>query len=216
MAEDTAAKLTRAEQRELSRELILTAAINLFAERGFAGVTLDDVALASGAKRNLVLYYFKCKDELWRAAADDVAGRFNAAVRAKVTQVRDETEAERGRNTLGAWLDAFLEEPDLPRFLVREGGVSGPRLQYLIERFEYASVEFSSEALNKMLRSTILRDALMAIYLSMAALGPLMEASLSHVSGRANSGVYPMSPQNRRELVSLMARFISSAETETP
>lgn len=202
-------KLTRAERRELSREMILGAATKLFAERGFDGVTLDEVALASTAKRSLIIYYFRSKDELWRVCAEDVARKFNTLVRTKLEAQKGRAEFQRVRNSLECWLDAFLEEPDLSKFLVREGGVSGPRLQWLVEHFEYSPLSSENPTLVRALRETIMRDALMAIYLSMAALGPLMEASLSRVSGRPSSGVYPMSQKNRHALVSLLMRFLS-------
>jgi AcrR family transcriptional regulator len=215
MVEQAAVRPTRADKREQSRELILKAAIDLFAERGFAGVSLDEIALSSGAKRSLILYYFKSKDELWRQAADEVARTFNGAVRRNLAKTRAKAEGEQQR-ALSAWLDAFLDYPDFPRFLVREGGMPGPRLQWLIERFEYSPMTFLSPTLKGVMRDTVMRDALMAIYLSMAALGPLMEASLAHVTGRPRAGVYPMSRKTRRELVALMMRFLSSVETGDP
>jgi AcrR family transcriptional regulator len=206
------AKLTRAEKRELSRTLILSAAIRLFAERGFDGVTLDEIVTASSANRSLIIYYFKSKEELWRVCAEEVAEKFNTLVRVKLEKQAENPQTDSVRSTLECWLDAFLEEPNLAKFLVREGGVGGPRLQWLVEHYEYASLSQYSPALVRALSETIMRDALMAIFLSMAALGPLMEASLSHVSGQPSPGVYPMSSKNRLTLVNLLMRFLTAAD----
>jgi AcrR family transcriptional regulator len=49
------------------REEILAAATNLFAERGYQAVTVDDVAAGLGYTKSVVYYYFKSKNEiLWQ------------------------------------------------------------------------------------------------------------------------------------------------------
>lgn len=209
-----ARKTSRAEQRDKSTSTILSTAIALFGERGYAGVSLDEVAAAAGVRRTLVLYYFKSKDELWRTAARQVSAAFNKALTNRIARVSAASGEERLRATLAASLDAFLEEPDFPRFLVREGGTQNERLDWLVGHFDYAEVGYGSEAFKAYVGTTIMRDTLFAILLSMAALGPLMEASLSRVSGRRRSGIYPMSRGNRKELVALMTRFVLSLEKD--
>jgi AcrR family transcriptional regulator len=49
------------------REEILASATNLFAERGYRAVTIDDVAANLGYTKSVVYYYFKSKNEiLWQ------------------------------------------------------------------------------------------------------------------------------------------------------
>jgi len=203
---------SRAERSERSRELILEAAVELFAERGFDGVSLDDISARSGAKRPLILYYYKNKDELWRVAAELVSRVFNSTVEAKVALVAGADDTERLRGTVAAWLDAFIEQPAFPRFLVREGGVHGPRLEWLVQHFEYSGVPYGGPGLRRLMRDTVMRDALMAIYLAMAALGPLMETSLAHVTGKPRAGVHPLSRETREELIDLIMRFIGAVD----
>lgn len=207
-----AQKITRAQQRDRSVALILKTAIGLFAERGFTGVSLDEIALEAGLKRSLLLYYYKSKDELWRAAATQVSLAFNASLVRNASAIvhrGDRASLEAG---LAASLRAFLEEPDFPRFLVREGGVESDRLHWLVEHFNYVKIDYGSVALRKALGTSIMRDALFAVMLSMSALGPLMEASLSQASGRKRSGVFPMTRSNQKKLASLLARLILLAE----
>ena len=208
-AEDVGKPPKRAERGERSRELILESAILLFAERGFDGVSLDDISGRAGAKRPLILYHFKSKDELWRTAAEQVSRAFNAAVDANLADLSGD-DAERLRGTVSAWLDAFVEQPEFPKFLVREGGVQGPRLDWLVRHFNYSIVPYGSPEARRRLRDTVARDALMAIFLAMAALGPLMETSLSYVSGKPRSGVHPLSSETREELIEIIMRFIGA------
>jgi AcrR family transcriptional regulator len=198
---------TRAERGERSREAILDAAMTLFAERGYDGVSLDDVTARSGAKRSLILYHYKNKDELWRLAAEEVARLFNAAVARKLAEVPSPDPAARIRVNIEAWLDAFQEEPAFARFLVREGSTPSARLDFLVQHFGYSQLDFASEPLRRRLGETILRDAMLAVYLAITALGPLLERSLSHVSGKQTSGVYPLSAANRKMLVEILLRM---------
>src|SRR5207237_9017917 len=61
------------------RERIVQAASELVAEKGVAGVSLDDVRARTGASRSQLYHYFEDRDDMIRAvveaAADAVLGR---------------------------------------------------------------------------------------------------------------------------------------------
>jgi AcrR family transcriptional regulator len=61
-------------RRELVENEMYEHAIRLFAERGFAGTSLQDIADALGVTRPALYYYVKSKDELLARLAADVAG----------------------------------------------------------------------------------------------------------------------------------------------
>jgi AcrR family transcriptional regulator len=63
-------------------EQILTAARTSFADRGYAGTTLRDVAAAARVDRALVTYYFTSKARLFAAAIEPPAGFIEDALRA--------------------------------------------------------------------------------------------------------------------------------------
>ena len=52
-------RLTRAERKELTRELLLDAAIEVFAQRGYHGASLEDVAAAAGFTKGAVYSNFE-------------------------------------------------------------------------------------------------------------------------------------------------------------
>src|SRR5438874_12889581 len=52
------------------RERIVQAAAELVAEKGAAGVSLDDVRARTGASRSQLYHYFDDRDDLIRAAID--------------------------------------------------------------------------------------------------------------------------------------------------
>lgn len=206
----TAPSSPRTRDGERSREAILKAAERLFSERGYLGISLDEIARRSGAKRSLILYHFKSKTGLWRAASSRAAARFNDAVRIRMEGLPNDGIGERRRAMVAAWFDAFVENAAYPKMLVLEGGAAGPRLDWLIENFGYEQDIAGTPALQERMTQSVLRDALMAIFLAMSALGPLMEASMAKVSGQPNAGLYPMSDQRREELIHVLLRILET------
>jgi len=67
----------RATSKERRRQAILTAALDVFSERGFASARLDDVAAAAGVAKGTLYLYFPDKEALFqalvRSAAESVA-----------------------------------------------------------------------------------------------------------------------------------------------
>jgi AcrR family transcriptional regulator len=59
--------LTQERRRQLTREHLLDAAAQVFAERGFHGATLDEVARVAGFTKGAVYSNFESKDELFLA-----------------------------------------------------------------------------------------------------------------------------------------------------
>lgn len=50
-----------------TRDIILEEALNLFAQKGYAAISMRDIASAVGIKASSIYYYFKGKDELFSA-----------------------------------------------------------------------------------------------------------------------------------------------------
>jgi TetR/AcrR family transcriptional regulator len=60
---------TRQRDAERSRELLLEAALDEFAAKGFAGARVQDIAARAGVNKQLISYYFGGKAGLYRATA---------------------------------------------------------------------------------------------------------------------------------------------------
>jgi AcrR family transcriptional regulator len=75
---------------ELIQEEILKAALELYRKLGPHNVTMDDVANATGRSRSSLYYYYKNRDEVFRAVLDNVVGLVTKEIR----------EAVSGANTL--------------------------------------------------------------------------------------------------------------------
>lgn len=54
---------------------LMAAALDLFAERNFASVTIKDIARATGVNTALIYYYFDSKKDLFRATIEDAVNK---------------------------------------------------------------------------------------------------------------------------------------------
>ena len=74
-------------QRVARRELILSAAQDLFAERDFRSVTAREIARRAGVSPGTLYLYYKTLDELFLdvffAGAEEITGRLDRALRGK-------------------------------------------------------------------------------------------------------------------------------------
>ena len=86
-AAGTSGRMSRAQRKEMTRELLLDAAIDVFAEKGYHGASLDDVADAAGFTKGAVYSNFTRKSDLFRALLEREAARFSSALTQTVEAV---------------------------------------------------------------------------------------------------------------------------------
>jgi AcrR family transcriptional regulator len=78
-----ATAISRREEHSAGRgDKFLTTALDLFAERNFASVTIKDIAKALGVNTALIYYYFDSKTDLFRATIEYAIARAFENVRA--------------------------------------------------------------------------------------------------------------------------------------
>jgi AcrR family transcriptional regulator len=79
----TGTAVSRREEHSAGRvDKFLTTALDLFAERNFASVTIKDIAKALNVNTALIYYYFDSKTDLFRATIEYAVGRAFENVRA--------------------------------------------------------------------------------------------------------------------------------------
>ncbi|ASG24525.1 TetR/AcrR family transcriptional regulator [Nitrospirillum viridazoti] len=105
----TRARNHKARAREASIERILDAAEQLFAEFGYHGFTLKDVAARVGVSSTLIHYHFNGKDSIceavWARKAPISARNRLESMRRYAEEVGDAVTVE---GALSAWIDADL------------------------------------------------------------------------------------------------------------
>lgn len=138
--------------REARIEQTLAVAHDLFAERGYATVTMDEVAAAVGVTKPLLYNYFGNKEQLYRACMEPAGDALLAAVVGAVERSATPMDA------LGAGIHAFFEFVDRDRGAWRvlfdetlpvEGGIArrvGEYRERLIDLVAHALLEQISPA----------------------------------------------------------------------
>jgi TetR/AcrR family transcriptional regulator len=101
-----------------TRAALLDAAETLFAERGFDGTRLEDVASRVGIRRASIVYYFKDKQALYEAVLDEVLGGLLSVIEPVLAS--PEPLPRRIETAVGAWVDYVGGRPSLARILLRE------------------------------------------------------------------------------------------------
>jgi TetR/AcrR family transcriptional regulator len=101
-----------------TRQAILRAAEQQFAERGYAGARMDDVATEVGIKRASMVYYFRDKRSLYLALLDDLFGGLLPKYQAAL--VEGANARDRILACLDIWVNAVVERPGLMRIMMWE------------------------------------------------------------------------------------------------
>ena len=105
-------------RRELVENEIYEHAIRLFADRGFAGTSLQDIADTLGITRPALYYYVKSKDELLARLAADVAGG-SAAQITELAARRDLDASGKLREIARLTVARVAAQPERFRLLIR-------------------------------------------------------------------------------------------------
>ena len=108
-------KTLRERQAEATRQLLVSVARQLFAERGYAATSVEEIIQRAGVARGALYHHFPGKDALFRAVYDAVQGEIaSRVVAAALTEQEPWTAVRTG---LSAFLDACLE-PEFRRIVV--------------------------------------------------------------------------------------------------
>jgi len=117
---------------EHTRDRILDAAEALFADRGFEGAALRDVAARVGIRTPSLYNHFPSKEALYAAVLERVV----EPVLALLAEIVQSSPAERpdSRRVVGAVMELLAQRPDLPRLVVREALAGGEHLRPLLQK----------------------------------------------------------------------------------
>ena len=77
-------KLTRERRRQQTRDVLIAAATEVFAQRGFEGASLEEIAETAGFTRGAIYKHFTDKEDLFFAGTDGMNERVIEAFRALV------------------------------------------------------------------------------------------------------------------------------------
>ena len=201
----------REQQKSATRRAVIDAAIQVFARLGYEGSNYREISAASGATRQLILYHFKSKEALWRAAAEEVENRFNTCFEDLHHPENFTADRDRVRHSLSCFIQALCEVPEYGQIYLREGVAQGERMEWLAHHFAprgALQMEFQDPELAARLRVSILRDILASTLVSFIALGPLLDRSHAVAARSSSPGLHPLSEAKREELLDHLMRLI--------
>jgi AcrR family transcriptional regulator len=133
-------KSRREQYSEATRAALLETATALFAERGFAGTALEDVASATQVTRGAVYHHFASKRDLFEAVLASLETQATGRIAESAARATDAWESA----MIG--LDAFLDqccEPVYGRLVWQEGPVAlgWNRWKQCEEKYAYGLTE---------------------------------------------------------------------------
>lgn len=100
------------------RKQVIAAALRLFADRGYAGTSVQDIADAVGASKQLVLYHFGSKAEIRQVVIESIAVRWKDLLPVLLdVATRD---SDRLETALGKAQEFLQANPDALRFVLRD------------------------------------------------------------------------------------------------
>jgi len=104
-------------RRAARRQAILDAATDLFADRGFGAVSVQEIADAAGTHKTTVLYHFETKEALYEAVLEQALGLLAQGMG---EFMRGDFKRERVAYLIDQQQTFFAEHPSLARLLARE------------------------------------------------------------------------------------------------
>lgn len=118
-----------------AREDILRAAIECFAEHGFEGAKIADIARRASVRHPLVSYYFNDKESLWDAALEEVWSEFWRSFGDAAAELQGVDPLQRLRLLFRRYVLFSAQHPELHRLVANESFSPGPRLDRLVDRY---------------------------------------------------------------------------------
>lgn len=151
------AKRTSSPQKRgaATKAKILKAATKLFADHGYEGVSVDQVAKAADVRFSLIAYHFGSKEELWQAVVDDIYSQVDTIIGKDFDKLKTLPPRDALRLFLTNYVEALYSVPAYPRINVLEGALDTSRSRYL--RDQHVGRH------HKDARSTIFRDDIIAL-----------------------------------------------------
>ena len=118
---------------EATRTRIVDSAVKAFADKGFEGASTREIAQAAGVEQGLLTYHFPTKDELWRAAANQVFAVLRGSVGERLASLEGIPPGERAREGVRAYVCTMAAHPEFFRFIVDQGNRSDARQRWLVD-----------------------------------------------------------------------------------
>jgi len=128
------------------RDQILTQAARLFADQGYDGTSVQEIADAVGIRKPSLLYHFRSKDELRENVLAEMLAHWSAVLPGLLLKASTE---ERFDATMEALSEFFIEDPDRARLFLRETLDRPEQMRVMLAAYVQPWVELLGEQLER-------------------------------------------------------------------
>ena len=184
----------------VSTEAILDAALRAFAERGYDGTSVREVARSLGVSHNLIPQRIGSKDDLWYAAVERGFAALSVALVTAIAELDEADDLDRLRALVVRFIEANSANPALLRIITQEAAAPGPRLDHLFTTYIGPVHEFGSDLLRRLKASGEVRtDSAALVYFLMThgAGGPAALPALAERFGEEPADADPEAAHRR-------------------
>jgi AcrR family transcriptional regulator len=179
---------------------LLDAALDAFAERGFDGTSVRELARGLGVSHNLIPQRIGTKEQLWQAAVDHGFAQIALALAEIVTGPLPAPgdDVATLRAVVVRFIEAMGSHPALLRIIQTEAAAPGPRFDYLFDTYIDPVRIFGADLMARLREAGRLRTdsvGLMYFFMTHGAGGPL---ALPAMATRFGLDVDPDDPEALR------------------
>jgi TetR/AcrR family transcriptional regulator len=124
-----------ADDAPLATEALLDAALDAFAERGYEGTSVRELARHLGVSHNLIPQRVGSKEQLWYAAVDHGFAALGTDLAAAAEAGTGLDDVAQLRALVTVFVAANARRPALLRIINQEAVADGPRLDHLFRHY---------------------------------------------------------------------------------
>ncbi len=119
---------------DATRQRILEAALDAFADQSFDGASLRNIASVAGVTQPLLNYHFRSKADLWRAVVDELFDRLNVTLGHHLRSLVDVEDRIVVHHMVRRFVEFSAHNPQLHRIITSECRADSSRMDYLVEQ----------------------------------------------------------------------------------
>jgi AcrR family transcriptional regulator len=156
--------------------VLLEGALAAFAEHGFEGTSVRELARSLGVSHNLIPQRIGSKEELWRRAVDHGFARLAVELAEVINGLTPADDLDTLRALVVRFVEANGAHPELLRIIQQEATTPGPRFDHLFDQYIDPVRVFGADLMGRLRQAGRLRTdsvALMYFFMANGAGGPL-------------------------------------------
>lgn len=124
-------------EAQATRQLIVSAALERFSERGFDAVSVREIAAQADVTHGMIRHHFGSKLDVWKAALEAVFEDYRQTLLPRVREaLEDDDPLQAFRGVVSEFIRISSSRPVYARLLVRESEAGGERAQFCASRFQ--------------------------------------------------------------------------------